>query len=492
MHGENIRLSSNGTTATRVASFCQGICFSNRPIEVNERVSIRFVEISSLWNGLIRFGFTTKDPATFRNSLPKFACPDLTNSGHTYAKALPEIYSQTNNVLFFYVSANGNVHFGVNGQEKGILLSNVKVNGKLWAVIDVYGNTTKIESVDSRIDLNNRCPTHPPALSAMSAISMIDLPDELAREPSPSVYSKNTLEQVEFHRTRGINVRLSSNKCIAERNSNHYSQGYVFTQNSVNIGEKMVIQVLKTDQLYTGSLAFGLTTCNPASINVTDLPDDSHKLLDRPEYWVVIKDVANSPVAGDEIAFSITETGQVQMTKNRQRPITLMHVDITQRLWAFFDLYGSTLKVKTLGTQCNASVKSVRSKQLGQHHSKSLHNVNIPYKSQSTLDQTSQYGMCCANTGKPMAAPSSQYYSNFANSIVESKPSRSHSTGKGDSLRTFGSECLVCYERPINSVLYTCGHVAMCYQCSVKQWRTSGHCPICRATIRDVIRTYCS
>lgn len=147
VHGENIRISASGTVATRVGSFCKGICFSNRPIRVNERVCIRFVELSSLWSGLLRFGFTTKEPATFRHSLPKYACPDLTNSGHTYAKALPERYAQKNNVLHFYVSSTGNVHFGINGEEKGVILSNIKLTGPLWALIDVYGNTTKIESV---------------------------------------------------------------------------------------------------------------------------------------------------------------------------------------------------------------------------------------------------------------------------------------------------------------------------------------------------------
>lgn len=37
-----------------------------------------------------------------------------------------------------------------------------------------------------------------------------------------------------------------------------------------------------------------------------------------------------------------------------------------------------------------------------------------------------------------------------------------------------------------------CGHMCMCYECAVKQWRGigGGHCPLCRAVIRDVIRTY--
>lgn len=53
-------------------------------------------------------------------------------------------------------------------------------------------------------------------------------------------------------------------------------------------------------------------------------------------------------------------------------------------------------------------------------------------------------------------------------------------------------ECTVCYEKPVDSVLYMCGHMCMCYECALQQWRGrgGGQCPICRAVIRDVIRTY--
>lgn len=55
-----------------------------------------------------------------------------------------------------------------------------------------------------------------------------------------------------------------------------------------------------------------------------------------------------------------------------------------------------------------------------------------------------------------------------------------------------GVECTICYENPIDSVLYMCGHMCMCYECAIQQWRGKGggHCPLCRAIIRDVIRTY--
>lgn len=55
-----------------------------------------------------------------------------------------------------------------------------------------------------------------------------------------------------------------------------------------------------------------------------------------------------------------------------------------------------------------------------------------------------------------------------------------------------GAECTICYENPIDSVLYMCGHMCMCYDCAIEQWRGvgGGQCPLCRAVIRDVIRTY--
>ena len=60
-----------------------------------------------------------------------------------------------------------------------------------------------------------------------------------------------------------------------------------------------------------------------------------------------------------------------------------------------------------------------------------------------------------------------------------------------DAGNEMGAECTVCYERAVDSVLYTCGHCCMCYDCAweCKQTR-GGLCPICRAPIRDVIRIY--
>lgn len=53
------------------------------------------------------------------------------------------------------------------------------------------------------------------------------------------------------------------------------------------------------------------------------------------------------------------------------------------------------------------------------------------------------------------------------------------------------AECIICYTKKIDAVLYSCGHMSLCYDCALKQWRMgTGHCPLCRAVIKDVIRIY--
>ena len=148
VHSENISLNHDRRRARRVESFCKGICFSHRPIQPNERVYIKFAEVSTSWSGVIRFGFTANDPASLNPSeLPRYACPDLTNKPGYWAKAMPERCSELGNILFFYVTRNGDVMYGVNGEEKGVFFGGVQQNVTVWALVDIYGNTTAMEFV---------------------------------------------------------------------------------------------------------------------------------------------------------------------------------------------------------------------------------------------------------------------------------------------------------------------------------------------------------
>jgi hypothetical protein len=42
-------------------------------------------------------------------------------------------------------------------------------------------------------------------------------------------------------------------------------------------------------------------------------------------------------------------SGEVYFYKNNGSPRVVMHVDISLKLWAYFDIYGSTQKIRILG-----------------------------------------------------------------------------------------------------------------------------------------------
>ena len=68
---------------------------------------------------------------------------------------MAERYAESNALIHYYFTANGDVHFGVNGTDKGLFFSGVDTRRPLWCMMDLYGNCTAIEMVDMRRSLNN-------------------------------------------------------------------------------------------------------------------------------------------------------------------------------------------------------------------------------------------------------------------------------------------------------------------------------------------------
>ena len=122
---------------------------------VGERVCIKLGELNNRWNGVLRIGFSAHDPASLSRPLPKYACPDLTSKPGYWAKALSERRVMPNTLIHYHVSGNGDVHFGIDGQDLGVFFGGVDTRTPLWALIDLYGNCTSIELVDTRKNMNN-------------------------------------------------------------------------------------------------------------------------------------------------------------------------------------------------------------------------------------------------------------------------------------------------------------------------------------------------
>lgn len=164
------------------------------------QVYVKFLEVSNNWSGVVRFGFTSTDPSTLRYALPKYACPDLSHKPGYWAKALAERFAERDTILFYYVTAAGDVHFGINGEEKGIFLSGVDTRGPLWGLFDIYGNSTGIELLSPRTQLNNfrRSPSADTVLPALQSLCLSPQNDDI---PSDLRYqSSGRLVPLPFHK----------------------------------------------------------------------------------------------------------------------------------------------------------------------------------------------------------------------------------------------------------------------------------------------------
>ena len=52
-------------------------------------------------------------------------------------------------------------------------------------------------------------------------------------------------------------------------------------------------------------------------------------------------------------------------------------------------------------------------------------------------------------------------------------------------------KCIICVDQAVDTVFYQCGHMCTCHSCAIHLKVGSKLCPMCRAPIRDVIKTYC-
>ena len=148
VHGSGVVLSEDSSVASRTGDyFSNGIVFSSQPLKPGQKVCLELTQTSE-WSGALRIGVTTEDPGKMvASSLPKYLCPDLTEKKGFWAKSLTESLAETGNRLTIYVNREGQMHYFVNSEHKGVMLRDLPVQEVMWAVFDIYGNTTSAKIV---------------------------------------------------------------------------------------------------------------------------------------------------------------------------------------------------------------------------------------------------------------------------------------------------------------------------------------------------------
>lgn len=143
VHHPNIILLHKNTIAMKKdGDIHHGICFTNRSLEIGEKVYVRIAETCARWSSSVDFGFTNTDPA--RNAVP----PMYSLIGISQRKVIKDlqILPAINNVICMSINNDATVSCSINDRlqftEK---LTHVSVKDPIWLLIDLYGNTRGIE-----------------------------------------------------------------------------------------------------------------------------------------------------------------------------------------------------------------------------------------------------------------------------------------------------------------------------------------------------------
>ncbi|XP_053480391.1 E3 ubiquitin-protein ligase NEURL3-like [Ictalurus furcatus] len=142
--GQHVKLSAGDRRATRnPLSFRHGVTFSSRPLRVREKVRMRVERSVAAWHGALRLGFTTVPPGT--GPMCALAIPDLTDRQGFWAFPIPENYSDPRTELTFWVTCTGYLRIQTdNGFDHKEEMSQMDTSKPIWAMIDVYGQTTSV------------------------------------------------------------------------------------------------------------------------------------------------------------------------------------------------------------------------------------------------------------------------------------------------------------------------------------------------------------
>ncbi|XP_026940091.1 E3 ubiquitin-protein ligase NEURL1B isoform X2 [Sagmatias obliquidens] len=507
--GKNVRLDGHSRRATRRNSFCNGVTFTQRPIRLYEQVRLRLVAVRPGWSGALRFGFTAHDPSLMSaQDIPKYACPDLVTRPGYWAKALPENLALRDTVLAYWADRHGRVFYSVNDGEPVLFHCGVAVSGPLWALIDVYGITDEVQLLESGFadtltparlgqarfsaclppsshdaanfdnnELENnqvvaklghlalgRAPGPPLADHAAAAI-----PCGPRERPRPSSSPALLEADLRFHATRGPDVSLSLDRKVACAPRPDGGRTLVFSERPLRPGESLFVEVGRPGLAAPGALAFGITSCDPGGLRAAELPTDPYALLDRKEYWVVAR-AGPVPSGGDALSFTLRPGGDVLLGVNGRPRDRLLCVDTTQALWAFFAVSGGAAgQLRLLGTLQSSPATTSPSGSLSGSQDDSDSDMAFSVNQSSSASESS----LVTAPSSPLSPPVSPVFS--PPELVGSK----------------NSECAVCFDGEVDTVIYTCGHMCLCHGCGLRLKRQArACCPICRRPIKDVIKIY--
>uniref|UniRef100_A0AAV2LP55 Uncharacterized protein n=1 Tax=Knipowitschia caucasica TaxID=637954 RepID=A0AAV2LP55_KNICA len=311
-------------------------------------------------------------------------------------------------------------------------------------------------------------------LASTSSSSACPIPQNSLNSHHSSLLPSSLESDLHFHQLRGANIKTLDEQTVARSEHAREERTLVFTNRPLRIGETVFIKVTKSSPARSGSLSYGVTSCDPAVLRPSDLPYNPEALVDRKEFWAVCR-VPAPLQSGDILGFLVNQEGEVILSHNGTSVGMQVCVDNSRPLWMFFGLHGAITQLKILGSTHGADTGATSG-------------PSSPSSSPHTPSALGCGGSDLAlNGGLCTAAYCSSVGGTTPNSPISLPKSPTFPTGHAP----WTDECSICYENTVDTVIYACGHMCLCYTCGVKLKKMSNACcPICRRQIKDIIKTY--
>ncbi|XP_055706492.1 neuralized-like protein 4 isoform X2 [Phlebotomus papatasi] len=365
VHGRNARISNGGFTASRpkaLAEFNGSIVFSNRPLRQREVFEVVLENMIDHWTGSIEIGVTGARPDEV--SLPSTATDlshdtlmlsgsSLIYNGVTVRNGLiPFDLDTLATGARIGVMRNGDfIHFMIDGVDQGPAYELRTSN--LYAVIDLYGQCAQVSISTPQLDIRAPYATSENSQS-LQATSVIQ----------PALEAK--------HRWSCIsgNISLSQNWTMANRCVNAaaaLSHGLAFSEHPLAVGEQFEIKITEINQMYAGSLKFGVTDLNLTDEHVRKNIPSTIKRIPANVWYVSCNEVRhnggliNRSLAslewlrvGDRLTLELTPARTLHVLLNSEDMNITFH-GVSTDVYAVVELIGSTMAVQVISRSQGAS-----------------------------------------------------------------------------------------------------------------------------------------
>lgn len=231
----------------------------------------------------------------------------------------------------------------------------------------VRSSSLRREADDSRLsvslcDLNlqqedgrnahNHSHRHTLHLASASTSSTCPIPQNSLNSQQSSLLPSALESDLHFHQLRGAHIKTLDEQTVARSEHAREERTLVFTNRPLRTGETVFIKVTKSSPARSGSLSYGVTSCDPAVLRPSDLPYNPEALVDRKEFWAVCR-VPTPLQSSDILGFLVNQEGEVILSHNGTNVGMQVCVDNSRPLWMFFGLHGAVTQLRILGKQAS-------------------------------------------------------------------------------------------------------------------------------------------